>query len=61
MLNVKLSDKPCLFCSKNGSTVQAKSKEHEFFGIVCPDHLIALLKKWEKEDADSKSLAQPKV
>jgi hypothetical protein len=50
MLQVKLSDKPCLFCSKKESTLEAKSKEHSFLGIVCPEHLIAILKKWEKKE-----------
>ena len=48
MLNVKLSTKACVFCGKNGSAVQAKSKEHDFQGIVCTEHMIALLKRWEK-------------
>jgi hypothetical protein len=51
MLHVKLSDKPCLFCSKKETTVEAKSKEQSFLGVLCPDHLIALLKKWEKKEA----------
>lgn len=51
MLQVKLSDRACLFCNKTGQTVQAKSKEHDFQGVVCPEHMIAVLKKWEKEDA----------
>lgn len=50
MLQVKLSDKPCLFCSKKETTVEAKSKEQSFLGVVCPEHLIGLLKKWEKKE-----------
>ena len=48
MMTVKLSDKPCLFCGKSSSTVQAKSKEQDFQGIVCSEHMIALLKKWDE-------------
>lgn len=51
MLYVKMSDKPCLFCSKAGPNLEAKSKEHSFLGVVCPEHLIALLKKWDKKEA----------
>lgn len=47
MLTVKLAEKPCLFCGAKEETVMAKSKEHEFTGIVCPKHMIALMKKWE--------------
>jgi|HubBroStandDraft_1064217.scaffolds.fasta_scaffold5779482_1 hypothetical protein len=57
MLTVKLSDKGCLFCSKT-PTVQAKSKEHDFQGVVCPEHMIALLKKWEQIDANGKPAGQ---
>lgn len=57
MLQVKLSDKACLFCGKNGQTVHAKSKEHDFQGVVCAEHLIAILKKWEKEESHAQ--AQP--
>lgn len=49
MLNVKLSDKPCVFCGKTGAAVHAKSKEHDFQGVVCTDHMLALMKRWEKE------------
>lgn len=55
MLQVKLSEKPCLFCGKLGQSLQAKSKEHDFQGIICPEHLIIILKKWEKEEAQSVS------
>ncbi len=48
MLQVKLSDKPCLFCGKTGQTVAASEKEHDFKGVVCGDHMFALLKKWEQ-------------
>lgn len=48
MMTVKLSNKPCLFCAKSGATVQAKSKEHDFQGVVCPEHMMTLLKKWEE-------------
>ncbi len=51
MVTVKLSDKKCVLCDKNGQTVQLKSKEHDFQGTVCNDHLFTLLKKWEKEES----------
>ncbi len=54
MLQVKLSDKGCLFCGKTTATVQAKSKEHDFQGVVCPEHMIAVLKKFEQADANGK-------
>jgi hypothetical protein len=47
MLTVKLADRPCLFCGAKDDTVLAKSKEEDFQGVVCPKHMIALLKKWE--------------
>ncbi|MBN8625037.1 MAG: hypothetical protein J0M17_06085 [Planctomycetes bacterium] len=50
MLYVKLSEKPCLFCSKAGSNLEAKAKGQSFLGVVCPEHLIALLKKWDKKE-----------
>jgi hypothetical protein len=54
MMIVKLSDKACLFCGKNQNTVQAKAKEHDFQGIVCTDHMVAILKRWErKEEANA--------
>jgi hypothetical protein len=48
MMTVKLSDKPCLLCGKTVTNVLAKSKEQDFQGVVCPEHMIALLKKWEE-------------
>jgi len=50
MVQVKLSDKPCLFCSKAAQTVSVKAKEHDFQGSVCGEHLFNLLKKWEKPE-----------
>ena len=50
MLNVKLSTKACVFCGKNGSTVHAKSKDHDFQGVVCTEHMIALLKRWDRKE-----------
>ena len=48
MMTVKLSEeKPCLFCGKTVATVHAKAKEHDFQGVVCGEHMIGLLKKWE--------------
>ena len=49
MMTVKLSNKPCLFCGKAGATVQAKAKDHDFQGVVCSEHMIALMKKWEEQ------------
>ncbi len=51
MMQVKLSEKPCVFCGKTGPTVSAREKDKDFQGTVCGDHLFALLKKWEKEEA----------
>ena len=48
MMTVKLSDKSCLFCGKN-PTVQVKAKDHDFQGVVCGDHLFAILKKWDEQ------------
>ena len=48
MLNVKLSEKGCVFCGKKDETVAAKSKEHDFQGVVCTTHMMALLKRWAK-------------
>jgi len=58
MLNVKLTDKPCLFCGVREDTVFAKCKEHEFTGVVCPKHMIALLKKWETSEAKAEEPAK---
>lgn len=49
MMTVKLSNKACLFCGKGGATVQAKDKEHDFQGVLCSDHMMAVLKKWEEQ------------
>ena len=48
MLIVKLSEKACVFCGKKDETVAAKCKEHDFQGVVCTTHMVALLKRWDK-------------
>jgi phosphoribosyl-dephospho-CoA transferase len=58
MMTVKLSAKPCLFCGKSAGTLQAKSKEHDFQGVVCGDHMMALLKKWDEHQPEP-SAKQP--
>ena len=57
MLNVKVSEKPCVFCGTKDETVFAKSKEHDFQGVACLKHLYALMKKWEANHAAPKSAA----
>lgn len=51
MVNVKLSDKPCVFCGAREEAVSAKNKEQDFQGVVCLKHLHALMKKWEGRHA----------
>ena len=48
MLNVKMSEKPCVFCGSKEETVAAKSKEQDFQGVVCTKHMMALLRRWAK-------------
>ena len=55
MLNVKMSEKPCVFCGSKEETVAAKSKEQDFQGVVCLKHMHALMKKWEASHATAKS------
>ena len=55
MLTVKLSDKPCLLCGVKEDTVSAKSKEQDFQGVVCPKHMLALMKKWEGQNVAPES------
>ena len=50
MLTVKLSKNPCVFCGKLEDTALAKSKEHDFSGVVCSKHLFDLLRKWEQSN-----------
>jgi hypothetical protein len=55
MVNVKLSEKPCVFCGAKEETVSAKSKDQDFQGVVCLKHLHALMKKWEGRNAPAQS------
>jgi hypothetical protein len=51
MVSVKLSDKMCVFCGAKENTALAKSKEHDFQGVVCGKHLFELLRKWEHSES----------
>lgn len=55
MLNVKLSDKPCVFCGAKTDTAVVKSKEHDFQGVVCGKHLFDVLRKWAHATTDAKA------
>jgi hypothetical protein len=44
-MNVKLSTEPCLLCNSKENTVNAKGKNFQM--VVCPKHLLELLKKEE--------------
>ena len=59
MLQIKLSDaKYCLDCPTNKDTVFVKNNAQDFQGILCPAHLIARMKKWEKEEASVETNSQ---
>jgi hypothetical protein len=48
MVQIKLSEKPCLFCSKT-ETVVVKAPKENFQAPVCMEHLRPLLQKWEDQ------------
>lgn len=50
-MNVKLSTEPCLLCNAKENTVHAKGKNFQM--VVCPKHMIELLKKEEGNVAQS--------
>ncbi|MFO0905784.1 MAG: hypothetical protein U0939_22440 [Pirellulales bacterium] len=48
MANVKLSDnKPCAFCGTKEDTLVVKDSAHAFQAVLCPKHMVAMLKRWE--------------
>ena len=44
-MNVKLSTEPCLLCGARDNTIHAKGKNFQM--VVCPKHLLELMKKEE--------------
>jgi hypothetical protein len=61
MVNVKLSDKPCVFCGAKENTALAKSKGQDFQAVVCGKHLFEILRKWEHSDSQGQPSPGPKV
>ena len=52
---LKLSDKPCIWCDKAEDTAEVKFKDGRFSGVVCKDHLWALLmKNGQKQEGSPK-------
>ena len=52
-MNVKLSSEPCLLCNTKENTVSAKGKNFQM--VVCPKHLIELMKKEEGQNVPAQS------
>ena len=48
MVQIKLSEKQCLFCTKK-ETVVVKAPKEDFQAPVCMEHLRPLLQKWEPQ------------
>jgi hypothetical protein len=48
MVQIKLSEKQCLFCTKT-ETVVVKAHKEDFQAPVCMEHLRPLLQKWEPQ------------
>ncbi len=48
MVQIKLSEKQCLFCAKQ-ETVVVKAPKEDFQAPVCMEHLRPLLQKWEAQ------------
>lgn len=50
---VAISDLPCVLCEKDkpGDTVMLNASAKGFKGAVCTEHLLGLLKKWQRSSS----------
>ena len=56
MLTIKkLTNERCFLCEKTQDTAEVRSKDAKFTGVLCKEHLWAILKKGKSNDnGDSK-------